>query len=69
MQFGKFQRLLKSFESFKNICCVGEGIFCACRAVHMAQVVSFIIDTMTGLLVLIEKETCLKEIPVERYLQ
>jgi hypothetical protein len=35
----------------------------------MAEVVSFIIDTMTGLLVLIEKETSLKEIPVERYLQ
>ena len=35
----------------------------------MAQFVSLIIDTMTGLLVLIENETCLKEIPVEKYLQ
>jgi len=69
MKFGKFQRLLKLFAIFKNISCVGEGICCACRAVHMAQVVSLIIDAVTGLLVLIENETCLKEIPVERYLQ
>jgi hypothetical protein len=35
----------------------------------MAEIVSLIIDAMTGLLVLIENETCLKEIHVERYLQ
>jgi hypothetical protein len=39
MQFGKFQRILKSFEISVNISSVGEGICCACSAVHMAQVV------------------------------
>jgi hypothetical protein len=39
MQFGKFQRILKFFEISVNISSVGEGICCACRAVHMAQVV------------------------------
>jgi hypothetical protein len=34
----------------------------------MAEVVSLIIDALTGLLVLVENETCLKEVPVERYL-
>jgi len=37
MQFGKFQRILKSFQISVNISSVGEGIRCACRAVHMAQ--------------------------------
>ena len=39
MQFGKFQRILKSFDISVNISSVGEGICCACSAVHMAQVV------------------------------
>jgi len=39
MQFGKFQRILKSFEISINISSFGEGIYCACGAVHMAQVV------------------------------
>ena len=39
MQFGKFQRILKSFEISVNISSVGEGTCCACSAVHMAQVV------------------------------
>jgi hypothetical protein len=69
MQFAKFQRFLKRLAIFKNISCVGEGIRSACRAVHMTQFVSLIIDAMTGLLVLVGNETCLKEIPVERYLQ
>ena len=38
MQFGKFKRILKYFEISVNISSVGEGIHCACRAVHMAQV-------------------------------
>jgi len=37
IQFGKFQRILKSFEISVNISSFGEGICCACRAVHMAQ--------------------------------
>jgi hypothetical protein len=39
MQFGKFQLILKSFEISLNISSVGEGICCACSAVHMAHVV------------------------------
>jgi hypothetical protein len=39
MQFGKFQRVLKSFEISVNISHFGEGICCACSAVHVAQVV------------------------------
>jgi len=39
MQFAKFQRILKSFEISVNISSVGEGICCACSAVHVAQVV------------------------------
>ena len=35
----------------------------------MAQVVSLITDAMADLLIRIENESCLKEIPVERYLQ
>jgi len=35
----------------------------------MAQVVSLITDVMANLLIRIENESCLKEIPVERYLQ
>jgi hypothetical protein len=38
-QFGKFQRILKSFEISVNISSVGEGICCACSGVYMAQVV------------------------------
>ena len=38
MQFGKFQLILKSIEISVNISSVGEGICCACSAVHMAQV-------------------------------
>jgi hypothetical protein len=38
IQFGKFQGILKSFEISLNIS-FGEGIYCACRAVYMAQVV------------------------------
>jgi hypothetical protein len=38
MQFGKLQRILKSFEISANISSVGEGVCCACSAVHMAQV-------------------------------
>jgi hypothetical protein len=37
MQFGKFQRILKSFEISVNISFVGEGVCCACSAVHMVQ--------------------------------
>jgi hypothetical protein len=55
--------------NFLKYSCVGDGICCACRAVHMAQVVSLIIDAMTDLLIRIENESCLKEIPVERYMQ
>jgi hypothetical protein len=66
MQFGKFQRLLKRFAVFKDISCVGEGMCCACRAVHMAQFISLFIDAMTALLVVTENEICLKEIPVEK---
>jgi hypothetical protein len=39
MQFGKFQRIMKSFEISVKILSLGEGVCCACRAVHMAQVV------------------------------
>ena len=39
MQFGKFQLILKSFEISVNISSFGEGICCACGAVHMTQVV------------------------------
>jgi hypothetical protein len=39
LQLGKFQRILKSFEISVNISPFGEGICCACSAVHMAQVV------------------------------
>jgi len=39
MQFGKFQRILKPFEISVNISSFGEGICCACSAVHVAQVV------------------------------
>jgi hypothetical protein len=39
MQFGKFLRTMKSFEISVNISSVAEGMCCACRAVHMAQVV------------------------------
>jgi len=35
----------------------------------MAQVVSLVIDAMADLLIHIKNENCLKEIPVERYLQ
>jgi hypothetical protein len=35
----------------------------------MAQVVSLIIDAKVDLLIRMENESCLKEIPVERYLQ
>jgi hypothetical protein len=38
-QFGKFQQTLKSLEISVNISSGGEGIRCACRTVHMAQVV------------------------------
>ena len=65
----KFQGILKSFAISWNISSVGEGICCACRAVRMAQVVSLIIGAMADLLIRIENESCLKEIPVERYLQ
>jgi len=37
IQFGKFQRILKSFEISVNISCIGEGMCCACSAVRMAQ--------------------------------
>jgi hypothetical protein len=59
---GVFQNFLKYFF-------VGEGIRCACRAVHMTQVVSLIIDAMADLLIRIENKSCLKEIPLERFLQ
>ena len=39
MQFGKIQRILKSFEISVNISYFGEGIWCACSAVHTVQVV------------------------------
>jgi hypothetical protein len=35
----------------------------------MAQVVSLIIDAMVDLLIRMENDSCLKEIPVGRYLQ
>jgi hypothetical protein len=39
MEFGKFQRTLKSFDISVNISSFGEGVFCACSAFHMTQVV------------------------------
>jgi hypothetical protein len=45
MQFGKFQRILKSFEISVNFLSFGEGICCACRAVHMAQVVEIFVHS------------------------
>jgi len=39
MKFGNFQPILKSFEISVNISSVGEGVCCACSAVHMAHVV------------------------------
>jgi len=39
IQFGKSQRILKSFDISVNISSFREGICCACSAVHMAQVV------------------------------
>jgi len=60
---------IEVFRSFLKYFSVGEGICCACRAVHMVQLVSLIIAAMAGLLIRIENESCLKEIPVERYLQ
>jgi hypothetical protein len=39
VQVVKFQPILKSFEISVNISSFGEGICCACSAVHMAQVV------------------------------
>jgi len=38
LQFGKFQRILKSFEISVNISSFREGICWACSGVHMAQV-------------------------------
>ena len=35
----------------------------------MAQVASLIIDALADLLIRIENESCLKELPVESYLQ
>jgi len=35
----------------------------------MAQVVTLVIDARADLLIRIENESCLKEIPVEKYLQ
>jgi hypothetical protein len=47
MEFGKFQRILKSFEISVNISSFGEGICCACSAVHMSQVVqTFILQLL-----------------------
>jgi len=57
-----FDNFLKYFFCWKSVCC-------ACRAVHMAQVVTLIVDAMAHLLIHIENESCLKEIPVERCLQ
>jgi hypothetical protein len=45
MQFGKFQRIYKSFEISLNISSAGEDICCACSAVHMAQVVQIFIHS------------------------
>ena len=42
IEFGKFQRILKSFEISVNISSVGGGIYCACCAVHMAQLNVFL---------------------------
>ena len=41
----KIGRILKSFAISLNISSVGEGICCACRAVHMAQVVYIFIHS------------------------
>ena len=46
MQFGKFQRILKSLAVSLNISSVGDGICCAYRADHMAQVVIHIAATI-----------------------
>jgi hypothetical protein len=45
MQFGKFQRISKSFEISVNISSVGEGMCCACSAAHMAQVVQIFVHS------------------------
>ena len=37
LQFGNFQRILKSLGISVNISSVGEGVSCAGSAVHMAQ--------------------------------
>jgi hypothetical protein len=39
IQFGKFQQILKFHEISLNISSVGKGTYCACRVVHMAQIV------------------------------
>lgn len=41
----KIGRILKSFAISLNISSVAEGIFCACRAVHRAQVVYIFIHS------------------------
>jgi hypothetical protein len=65
-KFGKFHKVLMPFAVSLNICSVREGISCTLRAVHMAQVVSLTEHALSDLLMHIEDETCLKEIPVER---
>ena len=39
IQFGKFQRILNTFEISVNSSCVGEGTVFVRSAVHTAQVV------------------------------
>ena len=50
MQFGKFQRKLKSFEISVNISSFGEGFYCACSAVHVAQVVNHIVANIDSVI-------------------
>ena len=53
MQFGKFQLILKFFEIFVNILSFGEGLFCACSAVRMAQVIQVFVHSYCTCVIII----------------
>ena len=53
---------ISSLATSLNIYSVGEGMCCACRAVHEVQVASLNVDTVAELLMCIMDEICLKEI-------
>lgn len=55
---------ISSFATSLNIYSVGEGMHCACRAVHKVQVASLNADTVAELLMCITDEIWLKEICV-----